>query len=541
MLDWLSSLGRKADHPMYNVEEAGRLLRELSKDAAKALEEIASWLESVTAATGFAPADRAGVVKLLDDSGAQRERVVLSDFLVRAELKDEQRVKLWRVALGFREKLAAAYELALQETKPGARAGSAARAERLALLARALRTQAATAKLLYLRYLAPGPQLWRSLAALYGAAEAERLEAESLKVCPADPLPSSPRLELLRALLLDAAAPEAAGLAEIEIASRAIARLASGFVFSAKPETGCDFVFDLAAPRRPARAAGIAPAPTLRYFGPGRAAAAIGDIIERHTAHPDEPENRFGEEFPIEEKLLALKRLLRRWSAEEPGRRGPRVALNAPIRVSAGLKAATELVTRIEFAGMAEVTTQLRMKIREQTGIALEAEEKTAAVHEWIERDASAWGIGVEVPRADESWARIGTLVTFQPAGLKSWWVGTIRRLRRDEKGSLHAGIEVLAKKPVSVYLRGLGQGAECADNWQTSSGSFDFTFAAAVILGESAVAGERAEILIERGLFAAGVLYELMVGEKSPHVRLDELLERGEDYDRVRIAWLRP
>jgi hypothetical protein len=28
-------------------------------------------------------------------------------------------------------------------------------------------------------------------------------------------------------------------------------------------------------------------------------------------------------------------------------------------------------------------------------------------------------------------------------------------------------------------------------------------------------------------------------MGEHPPQVRLEELLERGEDYDRVRVSWL--
>jgi len=29
-------------------------------------------------------------------------------------------------------------------------------------------------------------------------------------------------------------------------------------------------------------------------------------------------------------------------------------------------------------------------------------------------------------------------------------------------------------------------------------------------------------------------------MGGETPHVRLEELLERGEDYDRVRVTWLK-
>jgi hypothetical protein len=216
------------------------------------------------------------------------------------------------------------------------------------------------------------------------------------------------------------------------------------------------------------------------------------------------------------------------------------VKLEAKIRVAHGFPAASELVTRIEFSGMAEMTADQRVKVKQQTGIALQAEESTAAITEWMERDGSTWGVGVDIPRQDETWARIGSLCTLQAAGQKAWWLGALRRMQRDAHDHVHAGIEILSKKPLSVYLRGIGEGAERAENWQTSSGSFRFTFLNALILGDGATSGTSPEILLKRDGFNPGIQYEVLMGGETPHVRLEELLERGEDYDRVRVTWLK-
>jgi hypothetical protein len=45
--------------------------------------------------------------------------------------------------------------------------------------------------------------------------------------------------------------------------------------------------------------------------------------------------------------------------------------------------------------------------------------------------------------------------------------------------------------------------------------------------------------MLLPRDAFLAGIVYEVMMGEHLPQVRLEELLERGADYDRVRVSWL--
>jgi hypothetical protein len=216
------------------------------------------------------------------------------------------------------------------------------------------------------------------------------------------------------------------------------------------------------------------------------------------------------------------------------------VKLEAKIKVAHGFTSASELVTRIEFSGMAEMSADQRVKVKEQTGIALQAEQSTAKVAEWMERDGSTWGVGVDVPRQDEAWARIGSILAFQAAGQKAWWLGAIRRMERDAHEHVHAGIEILSKKPLSVYLRGIGEGAERAENWQTSSGSFRFTFVNALILNDSSTPGGDPELLLKRDAFNPGIQYEVLMGEQTPHVRLEELLERGEDFDRVRVTWLR-
>ena len=278
----------------------------------------------------------------------------------------------------------------------------------------------------------------------------------------------------------------------------------------------------------------------MRYFGAAQARVVIQEIIDRYTANPKEPEKRFGDDYSIQEKLVVLKRLLLFWGESPPHQRWPRVKLEAKIKVAHGFPSASELVTRVEFSGMAEMSADQRVKVKQQTGIALQAEESTAVITEWMERDGSTWGVGVDIPRQDEPWAKIGTLCTLQAAGHKAWWLGAIRRMQRDPHDHVHAGIEIFSKKPLSVYLRGIGEGAERAENWQTSSGSFQFTYLNALVLAESATSGTSPEILLKRDGFKPGIQYEVLMGGETPHVRLEELLERGGDYDRVRVTWLK-
>jgi hypothetical protein len=341
--------------------------------------------------------------------------------------------------------------------------------------------------------------------------------------------------------MLVAANPGSERALDLELSARIISRLAGGFALRAQPDAECNFHFDLAQPAGPVRHAADTPASaTMRYFGAAQARVVIQETLDRFAANPAEPEKRFGSDFSIAEKLVALKRLLLFWGDSPPKQRWPRVKIEAKIKVAHGFTSASELVTRIEFSGMAEMSADQRVKVKQQTGIAVQAEESTAAITEWMERDGSTWGVGVDIPRQDEAWARIGSLLTFHAAGQKAWWLGAIRRMQRDAHEHVHAGIEILSKKPLSVYLRGIGEGAERAENWQTSSGSFRFTYLNALILGEGPASGTNPEILLKRDGFNPGIQYEVLMGGETPHVRLEELIERGEDYDRVRVTWLK-
>lgn len=541
MLEWLSDIGKKADHPMFNVEETGRLLADLPPDHGKAVEEITSSLETVAATPGFPLSDRIGVIKLLDETGQKRESAALSEFLRSDKLKEFERRQLWQVLVEFWEHVSSAYRVCLQEIAQTAKPGEAAHPERTLLVARALRALANEGKTIHLRYVPVKPRVWQELAQLYGQAEKEHLAAELVKAYATDVLHTNARQEFLRLPMMDVANPESERMLELELSARIIARLAGGFALRAQPAADCNFCFDLAQPAGPVPHKPEVPATaTMRYFGASQARVVIQEIIDRYTANPKEPEKRFGDDYPIQEKLVVLRRLLLFWGDSPPQPRGPRVKIEAKIKAAHGFPAASELVTRIEFSGMAEMTADQRVKVKHQTGIALQAEEVTAVITELLERDGSTWGVGVDIPRQDEPWAKIGTLCTLQAAEHKAWWLGAIRRMQRDPHDHVRAGIEIISKKPLSVYLRGIGEGAERAENWQTSSGSFRFTFLNALVLGESATSGTSPEILLKRDGFNPGIQYEVLMGEQTPHVRLEELLERGEDYDRVRVTWLK-
>jgi len=538
MLDWLDSLGPKPDHPMHNIGAAKKLLSGLSPDPVKALEEIASWLGTVTATAGYRPTNRIAIVRLLDETGRPFEPQLVRQYLSPGALKEFERLHVWQAALEFWERLADAYRLCRTEVQQDEKSAHALAAEQPLLIARELRALAEQTRLLHLRYLPVRARIWETLFEVYRAGETAGCDIRRLHAYADDALQTTPRQEFLRALMLDAASPESMLAPQVELAARIAGRFSDSFLFRTAPEADCNWAIDLDHPHRPLQTGGTThAAASARFFGAGIAIAKMEEVIGRLTTDPEEKEKRFGDDFSPQAKLLALKHLKLYWGAQPPHRREPRRNVRAELAVAHGFKPALHLVPRIEFSGMAEITRTMDVKLKEKLGLHLAAAEVHIPTEKWFEQNASTWGLGVDIPRPSEGWVRIGALCALK-GGAQSWSIGAVRRLYRDSENHEHAGIEVLAKKPVSVWLRGIGEGAALAENWATSSGSFAFDYLNVILLGESAHSAQRHELLLARGLFHAGITYEAMMGETPPYLKFEEVLEEGEDFDRVRFTW---
>ena len=536
MLEWLTNLAPKPDHPMHSIEEADRLLSGLPEDPLKALEEVTSWLTTVTSTPGFRLANRIGVVKLLDETGQPLEPRLNLPYLTSRTLKEFERLRLWQLMLEFWERLADAYHRCLDEMQREPELLGAHQEELPLLIVRTLRALASQAKVLRLRYLPVREPLWQALFDLYRRSEDACCDNQRVTAYAGETLPTTARQELLRASMLDIARPESMPPQQTELAARIAARYADAFLFKPAPETGCNWYVDLALPRPPEHATGIAALQrTTRFFGVGAAIVKIQEIIRRLTAEPNVKEQRFGEEYTAQEKLAVLRRLTHYWGEHPPHRSEPRRSVKAELAVAHGFTTACLLVPRAEFRDWAEVVLAMDASLKVKLGISPDP-AKIQPQEKWLQHEASSWDLGLEIPRTSESRVRIGTLCALQGED-QPWWMGVVRRLNRDSEDHGHAGIEVLAKKPATVLLRGVGQGAMRDEDRTKSSASLVYDYLNVILLGANEA--RRHELLLARGEFVAGVIYEAMMGDEKQHFRCEELLEQGEDFDRVRFSWM--
>jgi hypothetical protein len=275
----------------------------------------------------------------------------------------------------------------------------------------------------------------------------------------------------------------------------------------------------------------------MRFFGAVRALPALKKVFDQNESDPVWQERRFSSEFTPAGKLTVLKHLLGYWASELPQRHMARRDINASIEVAHGFRVVSHLVTHIDagnFAGQGEAESEKLSKIE------LESAADIGFTSEaWSLSDMSAGGIGAILSGRQGGWLKIGDLCALKPQNGQLWWVGMIRRLHTEADGKVHVGIELLAKRPASVWLRVLGKGSDRVSNWETSSGSFTYDYLPAILLPDTQNGFLNSTMLMESGHFVADALYQVLMGQESRDIKLTKLLAEGEDYEQVSFEWL--
>ena len=533
----------KPDHPLFDVKEAGRLLAELPKDNAfKTLEEITSWLDSVKDAPGFRPEVRAEIIMLMDETGQPIYAELLYLYLGASHLQDFKGMHLWQGLHGFMKTLAEAYSVCVHEYHQAEKKSFDHKELMPVICVRLLRAVAEQMKLEMMHYVNIEQSVWDRLCNCYNFAEANQFADSMVFAYPKQVIHISPQRELLRAMMLYESSPGTLAPDQIEVSFRIAGRMVSFFDFKNEPDPDCAYCFDLAKPDAPRRVDGdIRITPTLRFFGAVKAVPKVTDIIAQHEHGLIQKEQRFGSEFTPAGKLTVLKHLQLYWGKDRPHRHQERRGINTAIDVVHSFRTISKLVARMDIDNATNISEKDAAALKERSDINLAADNDDIdySTESWTVSDVSVDGIGGMIPNNGGVWVKIGDLCGLKAGNSSIWWVGMVRRLHTDPKGAVHVGIEMLAKKPLSVWLRTLGKGTEKVSNWETSSSSFEYDYLPAILLPDASNSYVNATMLMESGSYVPETIYEVMLGEKSRDIKLTDLLAEGEDYEQVSFQWL--
>src|SRR5947209_6919650 len=244
--------GGKPDHPMADPKQARALIAEFPvQDAAKALEEVTFWLDSVSRTEGFKLDYRFQLYDALDQSAKNHQRKLSQDYLANDRQEKFREIKLWGAIFEFWKTLGGCYNQCIEEFQAGASGAGAIKKDLPIIAARALRTLTLQLKWSALRYGPVDDRIWGELGRIYLFAESKRFATTPVDIYPGAHGQGTVEREFLKALMLGVSSTDGLTPLKQEIAERTVAHFGNFYEIGAQPAPGRNYYFDLSM-RKPA-------------------------------------------------------------------------------------------------------------------------------------------------------------------------------------------------------------------------------------------------------------------------------------------------
>jgi len=493
----LALFGKKTDHSMADIKTARKLVDEIPKhDPLKALQELTSWIESVSAESDFNADYQLSLVRLLDQAARTHEiRLSQEYFTVMAPQKIMES-RLWNALSEYYLQVSLASLTALRRYRSGDKGAAAMKQELPQVTVRGIDAVAGRLKYAVARYAPVEQSIWEQLAELYSTAESLQYLDVPVPTQEGRNSNTSVRHEFAAVLVWYASCAGSVSRLDSHLAHRLAMHLRSCFTAEANFGPGSLFDFDLRHPAPPIRIS------SARSPQPGQLFIAVEGAQERIEACFKSLEKNI---VPEEINLVGdydadlvrnvLDRLAECWALPQQARRNARVNVNVSIKVVTG------------YAG-----------ILERVGLGADAE--IAGVSIWEAEDISSGGFRAVLASQDAKGLEVGSLIGSQPENVNHWGVGIVRRLSRDRQLSLNVGVELLSNNVHVVRLHGSNSGIGNAGQpalW------FD--------------GGDPGEVslLLQRHSFSNGRSWRAQMGETTFLLIPIALQEENDDYEFAR------
>lgn len=436
----LNLFSSRPDHPLGDPKELKKAIAELPLDNAfKAVDEVYGWFESLQMADGFRVDQYFDVIRQLDEAAQVHIRRLSRDYLHAPRLSKSEERRLWSMCYNYWGEISSLYARCIERARANPKdKGSEAFKVMLPLAStRLLAARATQLKWVEYRYEPIGEDLWRGIGQPYLAAEAAGYSQKPVQIYPTQSGVTSVSQQYLQALIFFSSSMDNLRPNEIELADRLITHFQPGFVFSHECLPESVYWIDAARGSPPVRMARRPEQwlPSMRFFSPGAAPKALGELlasVERGVVPPD---LNLGGEYPAKVLLPVLRHLATYWAPTPPQREHARHAVKNRISVLQGFDDCFTV-----FAG----------------DVARLGKERTA--ESWVVENVSLGGFGAGVDDLGE-WLRVGALLGMQPEGGDNWVLGVVRRYNKESEAHASVGIQTLSRHAQSVELRARATG----------------------------------------------------------------------------------
>jgi hypothetical protein len=423
----------RSSHPLGEIKEFKRVLAGLPQDSFKAVDEINGWFESLRQADDFKLDHLHEVVSGLDEAAQPHLRRLARQYLGTPRLSKNDERRLWTTCFNYWGEVSWLYAACFERfnANPKSKGANAFRAGIPLAATRLMAARANQLKWLEYRYTMIGEDMWHGIGLPYLAAEAGGYAQKPVQLYPGAPGMTSVALQYSQALVRESSSLGMLLPLEIEVADRLITHFLPAFVFGQEHLPGNAYWIDAAGAQPPARLAGrpAKPSPSLRFFQPGPAYAALEELthaVERGAAPKD---LNLGVEYSATVLLRVLRHLTLYWAPVTPQREHIRHTVKTRMAVLQGFESSLAV-----FAGNVA-----------RLGVEQSAES-------WVVENVSLGGFRAGVDQAGD-WLTIGSLLCLQPEGGDNWVLGVVRRRSVNTDSQASIGIQTLSRDAQSIEL----------------------------------------------------------------------------------------
>ena len=561
MLNWLSSKLKqeaKSDHPLGSEDGLQRMLADLHPGRGESnLHEIAEWLSMPSQLSAAMPAERVvRAVQLLDEAAQMALANVWKAFLADNKIDHLGEQKLKALDQYYKAAIASnrhAAQLVIQAPTLGGGGQTAANLVSV-LLARALRAQAAVARILHIRYRAPDAAWWKLSGEFLGLATGAGALNLTQPTYPGETPASSPWLEHLLGLFFEIAPLGNCNPAQMDLLGRILRKLEPHFMVRDSFAQQAPYHTRLDAVGAPKKlSGGLAADPNNIYFGPGMAYGHLLRLRAQLNPGVRLPDWMEESQCAPQAAIAITDALVKHWSERPPQRLSSRLSRQVSVRTTHGLQHIRRMIAFSEFArsgrkvgytshfealkferrGFADTTVSSeRDEARWNAASPLETLEilETAGdrqmMDDWTMQDESDTGIGAIAPFL-KPWMVIGAYVGYRVEDEVDWRIGLLRRIHRKESGHPSVGLEAYPETPVCAQVKELKAVPGASPLVDLHKDSVHQGFDDAVVLSQS-----KGLLLVPKGLFAQGRYLALSVAGHREGIRMTALVHSNADCD---------
>lgn len=562
LISRLQGKKKASDHPLASDQSLNALLADIPEsDPRRLLLDIDHWLAGMEAsAAEIGPVPAIHALERLDQFSRSSARHLLSRYLSAGE-REYLTDSTWSVLDEHAEHQFRCYRALLM--LPGRPASEDDKLRVARCGARALMAWALRKKLQHFRYRIPGEELWRDghqLLQVLG-----RLELLKTRVVPyRNEEPTTPLDEYLIGLYFEFVPISNLVPQQMEFAD-SVLRFSGGLDLGSRPDKLSTHRIDLSAARGPQRLQKGDSGGTLVHFC---SASRLGGVLLRLAKQVKKAEStpEWLGQLPSSREQIdsAIAILMAHWTSVPPKRNKDRIDAMGELRAMLGFGLARRMIAAAHFARMGrslkyegEDFDRIVRQFEETRfgSVAVTDDEASAAdvdaeaeanlspmeilqrletsgdrvqMERWIQVDASATGLGVVVPAVLPR-HRIGSLICLREIDGFNWRLGLIRRIGRDARNRPSIGIETLAWPSICALAKP-PVGEENAWTHVTDGGGHGWSDAIIVSL-------EGRELVLPEATFVSGLELELRSEFGRWRVRLNKLLDRGADFDRIEFT----